>query len=99
MAGKESTTITKTALEDLKKRAAQAATMAKEKTKLTKEAEKSAAAVEILSPEYQKVSTENQKLADEHAKVLEELKALKATQADTPSPTGKHLLNLLLTVV
>jgi len=81
------TSVSKKAMEDLKKRAAAAQNLEKEKNKAEKSAKIAAKRVEKLSTEYKNVEQQNQEL---NAKIAE-LEAAAAAAAAAPVATRKFL--------
>ena len=81
------TSVSKKAMEDLKKRAAAAQNLEKEKNKAEKSAKIAAKTVEKLSTEYKNVEQQNQEL---NAKIAE-LEAAAAAAAAAPVATRKFL--------
>jgi len=81
------TSVSKKAMEDLKKRAAAAQNLEKEKNKAEKSAKIAAKTVEKLSTEYKNVEQQNQELS---AKIAE-LEAAAAAAAAAPVATRKFL--------
>ena len=83
------TSVSKKAMEDLKKRAAAAQNLEKEKNKAEKSAKIAAKTVEKLSTEYKNVEQQNQELT---AKIAElEAAAAAAAAAAAPVATRKFL--------
>ena len=81
------TSVSKKAMEDLKKRAAAAQNLEKEKNKAEKSAKIAAKTVEKLSTEYKNVEQQNKEL---NAKIAE-LEAAAAAAAAAPVETRKFL--------
>ena len=82
------TSVSKKAMEDLKKRAAAAQNLEKEKNKAEKSAKIAAKTVEKLSTEYKNVEQQNQELT---AKIAELEAAAAAAAAAAPVATRKFL--------
>ena len=77
----DKTEVTKKALEDLKKRASDAANLEKEKNAAVKQAKTQACRVETLAEGYKSIQEENQKIAEE----LRKLKESQATALSSPT--------------
>ena len=77
----EKTEVTKKALEDLKKRASEAAALEKEKNAAIKQAKSQQCRVQTLAEGYKSIQEENQKIAEE----LRKLKESQATALSLPT--------------